>query len=156
MKKLFCLVLLGLFVFTGCSNDTEPKEVQHEITMNRIENSYKEAWYHSDGDVVMPIQLQNPSVTMFLKYDVLENRNIQDVSGYELFKDPICTIPVSTQDYWYCGGGVYTNGAGSTYTVKYYEGVAGILAAPYPFTIVYDDFAQHWYAYTTTWGGTCP
>jgi len=155
MKKLFLsLTILLLLVSVGCSNEIESNEIQKEVTMNR-EIAYKEAWYHADGDIVMPIQLQNPSETMFLKYDVLDNRSVQDVSGYGLYKDPVCTIPIGSNDWTYCGNGVYTNGSGSTYTVTYYEGVNGVLAAPWPCTIVWDEFAQHWYAYTTAWGGVC-
>lgn len=157
MKKLF-LIALAIGTLTSCSKDIEQSELieKQEVFAKETDTFYKKAWYHSDGDLVMPINLHNPKKTYFSKFTVTDNRDVKDHTGAVVYTDPECTQRSS--DYWYCGGGVYTNGnPAQNYTVAYYEGIWNVLMeAPWPYTVVYDAFADHVYAYTTRWGGVCP
>lgn len=155
MKKLL-FIFIGLFFLASCSNDNEQiKNNQTDLSQRESNDFYKDAWYHSDGDLVMPIQPKDGNLTLFMKFNFLDNKIPQDVTGAVFYTDSLC-VNRST-DYWYCGGGVYTNGnPAQNYTVTYYEGPWAIMNAPWPYTIVYDEFADHVYAYTSRWGGVCP
>lgn len=148
MKKIIVTLLLML-TFTSCTTENEIKTTETQAR----EDFHKYAWFHVDGDLVIPIQLEGAE-TLYYKYNINDNRDATDMSGGTVYVDIQCS---RSSDYWYCGNGVYTNGnPAQNYTVTYYEGPWGIMNAPWPYTIVEDDFSGHIYAYTSRWGGTCP
>lgn len=132
------MAIIGMMITTSCTTEMENTEVVESNFVSDFSSAEKKS--SEIGRVIT-----DDGSVLFLEFG-----NKIDEYAFELkgvYEDLELRKPVQLP-YFYCGGGVYTNG------INTYHIVIVPLFTPGSYW-QWDDFSQTGYSYTTAWGGEC-